>query len=479
MIRILRAASDDDQRRPGRTPPPDYLSRGVQYRLMVLVGMLMLVILLMDRVRDPKVWAWMFSGKQAAKPNQQERTPPALDPQDKDASVSSPLAPLSDDVLNSRMWQAQVQSWGDVLKVLGRSDRAALGRFLQHLRQVDGKTPKAGKKKANAAKPLDLPTWFNQPRWRSMLRQLDQRWTNYVQEIDEDLLSNTKIQKQEKAEWIQVASKLELQWTNRTKPALSAPVDQQPLTVAHRAALKDLQRVVDYLDLQQVEDFTIGFRHRELVSWNRLWEILKNTPQKKLEQSVLGPAKYLQLFRQPKHYRGKLLRIKGVARAGYKSQRGIYVLGVQLTGGPPDPVLVHLLELPEGFPNIADENDQFNPRKLNEPVSVAGYFFKCLRYSTDMGTGAGEAPLVMAKTLSWKPAPSFSAKADNPQTPILIIGIVGVSLFAVAFAWWAWRSSQSTGRREALAESEPFSSLADEDIPTVGESLQSLAESEE
>ena len=448
-----------------RRPPPDYLSRNVQYRLMMLVGLLMLVILLMERARDPKVWAWMFADEKGTTKTG-EAPPSNLDAKGKDPHLASPLAPLSSDGKVDRMWSAKVKSWSDVLKVVTRSDQVAIHRFLKHLRD-QSPTEKQGDRPVKAS----LPKSTSEPRWRSMIRQLDQRWTNYLQEVDQSLLQNQQMDKQLKAEWVQIVGKLELQWVNEIKPALQAPLKGEKWSKTQQVAMQDLQRVLDYLDLQQVQDFTIGFRHRELVSWNRLWEVLRETPQAELQKASLGQAQYLQLFRQPEQYRGKLIRIQGTARAGYKSRRGIYVLGVQLDDGPPDPVLVYALELPKGFPEIADSNDQFNPLKFAEPITVFGYFFKCLRYATEKGTSAAEAPLVMAKTFNWKERPEFSIQAEKPKTPTLILGITGVSIFAIAFAWFAWRMSQSPKRKE---EQSDLSSLANEDISTVSESLEAL-----
>lgn len=46
-----------------RKPPPNYFSRGEQYRLFLLVSMLMLVLIMMNEARKPKTWAWMWDAE--------------------------------------------------------------------------------------------------------------------------------------------------------------------------------------------------------------------------------------------------------------------------------------------------------------------------------------------------------------------------------------------------------------------------------
>jgi hypothetical protein len=53
--------SDKSDRATTRKPPPNYLSRREQMRLLVLVGMLMLVIILMMEASKPKNWEWMWA----------------------------------------------------------------------------------------------------------------------------------------------------------------------------------------------------------------------------------------------------------------------------------------------------------------------------------------------------------------------------------------------------------------------------------
>ena len=48
----------------GRSGPPNYMSRRVQLRLLILVSSLLGVALLMAEVRKPKYWDWMWRGQQ-------------------------------------------------------------------------------------------------------------------------------------------------------------------------------------------------------------------------------------------------------------------------------------------------------------------------------------------------------------------------------------------------------------------------------
>ena len=44
------------------SPPPNYLARKEQYRLLILCAMLMLVLVMMNEVRKPEMWDWMWAG---------------------------------------------------------------------------------------------------------------------------------------------------------------------------------------------------------------------------------------------------------------------------------------------------------------------------------------------------------------------------------------------------------------------------------
>ncbi|MCO6453906.1 MAG: hypothetical protein J5I93_01210, partial [Pirellulaceae bacterium] len=51
---------------PKLRPPPNYFSRGVQTRLLVLVTMFMLVLLLMGEAAKPKNWQWLFADRRTS-----------------------------------------------------------------------------------------------------------------------------------------------------------------------------------------------------------------------------------------------------------------------------------------------------------------------------------------------------------------------------------------------------------------------------
>jgi hypothetical protein len=59
LLRFDRRASEGSSRR--RRLPPDYRSRRVEYRLLTLVGMLLLVLVLMNEARKPQRWRWLWA----------------------------------------------------------------------------------------------------------------------------------------------------------------------------------------------------------------------------------------------------------------------------------------------------------------------------------------------------------------------------------------------------------------------------------
>ncbi|GIT31698.1 MAG: hypothetical protein Ct9H300mP1_37440 [Planctomycetaceae bacterium] len=93
-------------RTPPDTPPPNYLGRKFQLRMMSMVGLLVLVLVAIDRAREPSSWYWLTGPPQPAPAtvDTPETTPRAVTPDLLDA-VTVPkedLAGIADDSVGLR-----------------------------------------------------------------------------------------------------------------------------------------------------------------------------------------------------------------------------------------------------------------------------------------------------------------------------------------------------------------------------------------
>lgn len=153
--------------------------------------------------------------------------------------------------------------------------------------------------------------------------------------------------------------------------------------------------------LGAVRDDTF-FREADTDAWFQTWNTLAAAGRDTIAKAPAPRVSFAELFGQPRSFRGRLVRMKGVFHRveeltapanGYGIDR--YWQGwLEPAGGPVSPVVVQFLKLPEGMPTGL---------KIHEPVEVAGYFFK--RYAYNAADTIRVAPLIMALEPAWKPLP--------------------------------------------------------------------------
>jgi hypothetical protein len=238
-----------------------------------------------------------------------------------------------------------------------------------------------------------------------------------------------------------------------TAPATpTPPAARPPLPPGARA---------DYL--QTVEDDTV-FRPAEADAWFHLLDLLKQ-PQ---IQKLAGEARrvsYAQLQRQPAAYRGQLVQVEGTARGAFykkapKNSYGItgyHQLWIEAKGGPPNPIVVYCLDVPQGFPS---------GEELDAQVSLAGFSYK--RWAYESRGGITTAPVVLAAALNWqKPQPAAPAPQVELGSLLLIVlpAALGLCAMIVLLVWW--RDRASTRQRHATT-----------DPASTGAALAALAEAE-
>jgi hypothetical protein len=260
----------------------------------------------------------------------------------------------------------------------------------------------------------------------------------------------------------------------RLQPLAEAP--QEPGTI-QLPAQKPARPAAEYFAgvkpelLEAVRDDTV-FRGAEHEAFFHLLETLHRTDQRTLDAASRGPTAFVQLYQQPDEYRGKLVTIRGAARgvfqyAAARNDYGIekyYQVWIQPNDNPSLPLVIYVLDLPAGFP-IADH--------MHEEVELTGFFFK--RWAYRAQDAIRSAPLLLAKTVNWKPPPV----ANTEPVRLAVLGgiVLCASLIAGIVVWMALHGSTPASKYAIRPRRSGESKLGDG--RPLGEVLKQLAEQAE
>jgi hypothetical protein len=448
---------NSNERRSRRRAPPNYLARRTQYRILALVGSLFLILFLMGQAREPKNWRWIWTagGVQDAAENDVdtrliappepasggERTGPLLVPAD---AVPSPANRTEPDVATAPVKQ-------DTIEPLRQARQDLWSRLLESL--VDDRRTAflRGLKAARDRQPLEAGAVAT---WLQVVEQLEAGWQDYVNKaflaVGQD---GGRLTDAEKQSWLQVIETLKRDWKDGIQPALQAIGTGKPLDTRQERVIFEVQGSLDQVFLDSVRDNTV-FRGAEQDAWFRLLEQLSRRDLASLRRESTGYVGFLQLYKQPTAYRGKLVTVAGTIRLGYYREapenfygiKGYYVFWLKPAGAK-SPIVVYCLEVPAGFPDVAKmERDGERP-PLNEEVEFTGFFFKRWAYRARDDTRL--APLVLARVPRWQRPAEASAVANQPPRAWFWITVVGGTGafgigFALIFFWLTGRSSPKT-----------------------------------
>jgi hypothetical protein len=225
--------------------------------------------------------------------------------------------------------------------------------------------------------------------------------------------------------------------------------------------------------LARVRDDTPWIRSDEIDAWFGMWSVLANSSEDDLAAASVARPGFVELFQQPRAFRGRLIAVRGSARQATYTQaahnehgvKGYYRVIVWPEGGPAEPIFVYTLELPAGFPTGED---------IRAEIEATGFFFKRMVYPTQREAELRRAPVVMARSLTWLEPARQTAATDNTMIRVAlgltIVGIIGL----VAVASWATRARASAKPR-ATATIGP---IDDRTVVDVKESLEKLAEND-
>ena len=242
---------------------------------------------------------------------------------------------------------------------------------------------------------------------------------------------------------------VERTWFPRRGPAAPPQVDTRLEAVVGPAPRGDevlIEREPEPLDaapaadlaasltsLARVRDATT-FRDADNDAWFEVWTTLREGGRGGLARARPRDVTFRELFGQPRSFRGRLVRMKGTLHraerlAAPRNDYGVdqyWQCWMEPAGGPPSPVVIQCLSLPEGMPTGME---------IDEPIEVTGYFFKNFAYNA--ADAIRVAPVIMTVEPSWKPAsapPRGGLTGPGGVTLVVaatVAAVVGATLLGV------------------------------------------------
>jgi len=476
-LKFSQTEEPEAPRRGHVQPPPNYRLRGVQFRLLVLVGAVMLTLVLMYEAGKPSTWKWMFRGDNGRDaqnfrevdtrviPQVEKPKVPGVVDMDKADKVNVELNAAGDPVV-----QTLKDGWAKQWAVLTDTQRSILMQALMCSRL---------KKDFPAGSRAALKT---------VIARLHQGWQTYhINALEAVSSSGDDLTPAQQDGWAKVLEKTQAHWS-AAHDGLQQVAGGQIPSAPQLKSLTVVQRRLDEITLALVEDNTLT-RFDERYAWFRLVEQLQQTTAAQQRQQSMGNAGYLQLYDQPGFYRGKMVTIRGKARLAYrvpaaKNYYGVshyYVFWLKPVGAN-SPLIVYALDLPENFPPVVDRHDDPQENSIGDlDVEFDAYFFKRRVYNAQIGTHL--APQLLAAAPVYTARPVFTTRhGDPPGFWMMVTGIAGIALFAAAIAVVAyvgskWRSRNPSLEMVATAKAKPFQYLEHAELkPSVGEQLRQLAQ---
>ena len=202
-----------------------------------------------------------------------------------------------------------------------------------------------------------------------------------------------------------------------------------------------VERLIDPDVLQLVEDNTY-LRQRERAAWLAVLNAVQEASSDKLHRHSAGKVALAALIQQPEVYRGQVISVSGMVLREEELPADARDIGIESyhrlivapAGGGQRPFVVYSLELPPDFPRGGS---------LSEPVQLEAVFYKLWSYRSEAGP-LELAPLVVAPTIRWSPAPKVPQ--GESQMPSWTRFAGGLAL-AGLFTWLvAWRVAAMTSR---------------------------------
>ena len=236
--------------------------------------------------------------------------------------------------------------------------------------------------------------------------------------------------------------------TSLSPPRLLFPADDP-------AGADSFPPILDGELLASLRDDTY-FRPEESEAWFRIFAHLRDSPPAELEQSSLGPATYLQLYRQTDFYRGRIVQLHGILRRAHLLTAPANDYAIERywqcwlfpESSATTPIVVYLLAPPEGFREGME---------MAIPVQLQACVYK--RWAYARGETMLVAPVVLAANLhvtsATVPASPQVAFPRGPRTvdpTTLVLGCLALAVLGVTAAAIAFRRGTVAARSRPPAD---------------------------
>lgn len=448
-------AKIDLRRRPRAVP--DWSGRGMKRRLMVLVGGLLLVLILMERVRDPELWRKIGFTEQ---PNQKghnngggrpgEWTEIRLAPkvEESDAGIGAeneqepggssgetgvtgdpgrnqepetavPQAEVSSalETDSSKVRQSieQLKASGDPLDRrlaahLERLERTRLEFWFPLLDRLS-----AEELKSIAARVVAGEVWPEED--AAALSRAVQRLDGMVTEHSLKGLEELSREPESEARTAAIGKLTSgpVNWNESIRPWLMARPEVQDVWWGTADSIGDFQQVLRQVAYSRVEDRTGPARAEEaaaaLISCQSWQGVNESGLYMKLDDTY-------ELMTSPEVFRGKRYifhgTLRGIEPVPFRPAvlriESLWALWIAPDDGSVVPLCVYTPELPD---ELTPDTKRFTPFDL--PVVVSGYFFK-LRTYTDTNHQQAVCPLIHAIRIAVKQKGATGDKQSPPET---------------------------------------------------------------
>lgn len=464
----INSSDQPDKGASGRLkPPPNYFSRAVQFKLMMLVGSLLLVIVLMYEARKPENWYFMgFNQEEGLAEEDSDLDTRAL----LDADGKTIVAPSN---LNQDEEGDRSVTGGDPESIVAETDIDAIlteslpqtllrktrrdfwGSVYDRMESDWRRVLYVGLREGRREQPLSddyLDTW------NEIVSEVSRERISYQNNILRSI-ANLELDDVEKRDaWTSVLQQMQERWVE-IESALKGVGEGANSDQA--STLIDLQILLDQVALDRISDDHLGSRKQEKEIWYRQFERLSNWDEQTSGPKPLAdpfymndqavdfePVGFVQLFKQPNAYRGRRVKVVGdvklieyhSAPANDYGVEGYHVLWVRPEGKANLPIVVYALNLPAGVPEYDSKGRvEFERGKL-QPISIDALFFK--RWAYEASDGVRLCPLLVGLEPDWLPLDAGQEQASKLPSPATAIGVVAlIAIVAFGISRFALRSA--------------------------------------
>jgi len=243
------------------------------------------------------------------------------------------------------------------------------------------------------------------------------------------------------------------------KRSVSAPIEDDVVRIEPTSEQGETEPEAGYFPgvkqelLSSIQD---GSPHRpaEREAYYQFMKILKAHDAETFESYLSSSDEYsnvafAQIFRQPNHYRGHLVRLKAKAHSCIENKFGKNQWGLEkyyhlyLESSEGHLMQANVLEIPEGFPlSTVDKDRQYS--KFSEDIELVGFFYKLIPYPAR--DDLRNSPLLFARTIRW--TRPVAAPSETTTWTTLMSVLLGGAILGISLAFILSRQTPKTKKRK-------------------------------